>query len=363
MRTLLCALALGAARSQDVCISTNCDDGVCTFTATVDAFAGPHGGYYKFAECGDVANPTLGLERGVTYEFAQGDASNWYHPLGFAYFPDGAHEGADELEPGVSRGGSACADDLTCQAPMYYKNGRYVGGAYDGVAGVGGEDFGLDAYEPEFFYPRGEWADENYAVRLTLTDESYEKDVFYFCHIHAGMSGRIKVMDADGSYAAADKPALPAGYHKAPSAYDEMCGTSGLDAYEASDGVCTDVFVCDGGGALARGSFGDCLRSMDCAMEANMRTTLSDDPIATFMHQMIPHHDNAINMAKLLLKQETLVETEDEDEEEQDEEEQDEEEQDEEEQDEEEQDEEEARRPRFRVLARACVRPQRPPAG
>ena len=229
---------------------------------------------------------------------------------------------------------------------------------------------GLDAYEPEFFYPRGEWADETYAVRLTLTDESYEKDVFYFCHIHAGMSGRIKVMDADGSYAAADEPALPADYHKAPSAYDEMCGTSGLDAYEASDGVCTDVFVCGGGGALARGSFGDCLRSMDCAMEANMRTTLSDDPIATFMHQMIPHHDNAINMAKLLLKQETLVETEDEDEDEEDEdEEEDEEDEDEEDdeededEDEEDQDEEEARRPRFRVLARARVRPQRSPAG
>eukprot|EP00955_Chlamydomonas_euryale_P084852 364013-Chlamydomonas_euryale.AAC.8 len=23
---------------------------------------------------------------------------NWYHPLGFAYYPDGAHEGVDEVE-------------------------------------------------------------------------------------------------------------------------------------------------------------------------------------------------------------------------------------------------------------------------
>jgi len=34
-------------------------------------------------------------------------------------------------------------------------------------------------------------------------------------------------------------------------------------------------------------------------------TTPDSNIIVTFMQQMIPHHQNAVNMAKLLLKQET----------------------------------------------------------
>ena len=36
--------------------------------------------------------------------FDQLDPSNWFHPLGFAYHPDGAHDGVDELEEGVGNG-------------------------------------------------------------------------------------------------------------------------------------------------------------------------------------------------------------------------------------------------------------------
>merc|ERR1712134_182284 len=44
----------------------------------------------------------------------------------------------------------------------------------------------------------------------------------------------------------------------------------------------------------------------NCEMKTNMHSyTTADhsDKIAVFMQQMIPHHKNAINMAKLLLKQ------------------------------------------------------------
>jgi hypothetical protein len=38
----------------------------------------------------------------------QSDPSNYYHPMGFAYYPDGAHDGKIELEPTVSwRDGAA----------------------------------------------------------------------------------------------------------------------------------------------------------------------------------------------------------------------------------------------------------------
>ena len=43
-----------------------------------------------------------GVEKGVTYRFVQSDETNYYHPLGLAYYPDGAHDDVDELEPGVS---------------------------------------------------------------------------------------------------------------------------------------------------------------------------------------------------------------------------------------------------------------------
>ena len=35
------------------------------------------------------SSPVLELRRGVTYTFVQHDVTNWMHPLGFAYYPDG----------------------------------------------------------------------------------------------------------------------------------------------------------------------------------------------------------------------------------------------------------------------------------
>ena len=174
----------------------------CKYTATIDPFAGPTG-YFKFDECGDVANPVIAMKQGSTYVFDQADGSNWYHPLGMAYFPDGAHTGVDELEPGIAQtgGSTTCAAGNTCQAPMYYKNGVFTGTTYDNTAAtpVGGDDFGLDVYEPEFFYPKDQWSENLYFVALTVTDTTYAKDLFYFCHIHAGMSGVIKVLDSSGA--------------------------------------------------------------------------------------------------------------------------------------------------------------------
>jgi len=46
-----------------------------------------YAGYFRFEECGDAVNPTLGMEIGQTYTFLQKDITNYFHPLGFAYFP------------------------------------------------------------------------------------------------------------------------------------------------------------------------------------------------------------------------------------------------------------------------------------
>jgi hypothetical protein len=135
-------------------------------------------GYFTFEECGDVKNPTIGIEYGVPYRFIQKDRSNWFHPMGFAYFPDGAHEDLDELEPGVTQTGSNCVADNTCPTPLYFRDGVFLGNPFDK------SDFGLDLYEPEFFLGITTWtANGEYSVMLTFDDEAYTNDIFYFCHV------------------------------------------------------------------------------------------------------------------------------------------------------------------------------------
>merc|ERR1719471_1529137 len=73
---------------------------VCTFTANINIHAGELG-YYSFEECGDEHNPTLEMKIGTTYMFDQSHKTNHMHPLGFAYYPGGAHNDKDELEPGI----------------------------------------------------------------------------------------------------------------------------------------------------------------------------------------------------------------------------------------------------------------------
>ena len=82
-----------------------------------------------------------------------------YHPLGFAYYPDGAHADADELEPAVVPPGSSstCDTDMTCPAPMYFIEGEYQG-TYSNIADLqevstNEDNFGLDEYEPLFLHP------------------------------------------------------------------------------------------------------------------------------------------------------------------------------------------------------------------
>eukprot|EP00965_Chrysotila_dentata_P221227 6192269-Pleurochrysis_carterae.AAC.2 len=111
-------------------------------------------GAYEVEGC-DGVSPTLQLQAGVEYTFDQFDISNWYHPIGFAYEPGGAHNSCGDLEecPEVEEG------------LQYY---------IDGVAMTDDESgFGLDAYEPIFFYPREAWADrcgaQGCSAKLTLS--------------------------------------------------------------------------------------------------------------------------------------------------------------------------------------------------
>jgi len=261
-----------------------------TLIVSVDVFASETG-YYVFEnvdENGDLLypgpSPDLHVNIGETIVFDQGAGSNWYHPVGFAYYPDGAH--------GETWGGEERAE-VEGAGELIYKK--------DGVAMECGDDTGdtaLDCYEPEFFYPRDVWKDSgDYSAELTITDDVADASIggviYYFCHIHSKMSGKIII---DDIYNPAEE--MPLYDLDVKTTADTVCGTAGLyDSFLSWK----ETFVC---GELDT-TFEKCLQTMDYKMSAEMTTfssPYSDDPIALFCEQMIPHHTNAVNMAKAVLK-------------------------------------------------------------
>ena len=160
----------------------------------------------------------------------------------------------------------------------------------------------------QFFYPRAIWRESKYGVSLKVTQSVAEASnggvLYYFCHIHSKMSGKIQIMNTDGSgkytNIKAEKELYPVG---TISAFDEICGTVGISEYATGQSLgCEAVFL----SGTIDSPFERCLNALDCKMSRTMRVLGHDvhtSAIATFMQQMIPHHHNAIGMAKLLLKQ------------------------------------------------------------
>ena len=164
----------------------------------------------------------------------------------------------------------------------------------------------------QFFYPLGAWKGKTYTAELTITqavaDRSHGGVIYYFCHIHSKMSGKIQIMSPDGTpytNAKAEK-SLYSPVVRGP--IDVACGTTGVADYtDGQKSNCSGSFLCGDLNAVRQSGprFGQCLQGVDCAMNAGMFGESTPDhhsPLVTFMEQMIPHHLNAINMAKLLLK-------------------------------------------------------------
>lgn len=150
-------------------------------------------------------------------------------------------------------------------------------------------------------YSLAEWtAYGTFSVELNY-DMDYDQDLFYFCHIHHFMSGRIKLLVNDMPIQAANLPHGPNKYNRpAPSDYDKSCGTYGLEEFRLPHPECPSKFVCD-----KSSDFAGCIDTMNCFMMVGMTTYAdggNDGDVALFNHQMIPHHLNAVNMAKSLLK-------------------------------------------------------------
>lgn len=266
-------------------------------------------GEYEVEGC-EGTSPTLTIIRGVTYTLIQENITNWMHPLGLAYYPDGAHgyEHFDEVPELEYPTPDTCKEeqfqcnpgDEVKQAPLY---------GIDGVFETfedwnNGETGGLDVYEPSFKVPQEQWSEHKYAVKFTVPLDSKTGELFYFCHIHSGMSGMIRVVDSLDYKE--DKNELvqkfnPDIYYSQHTDFDQTCGTSGVAKFHhAKDFYCPNMnFLCDNNHNPV---FSMCMEAIDCKMNSEMRVEEHPNPLVVFMHQMIPHHKNAVNMARIALK-------------------------------------------------------------
>eukprot|EP00804_Cyclotella_cryptica_P003111 CCRYP_006098-RA/>CCRYP_006098-RA protein AED:0.03 eAED:0.03 QI:72/1/1/1/0.5/0.66/3/228/934 len=268
--------AMSDSSAGGICkITCSSDSDVCDIYVHVNLFATVLGAF-TFDECGDQPYPTIGLEIGKTYRFIQKELNNYYHPLGFAYFADGAHANKKEVEDQY----------------LKYK--------------INNEEVGLDNYEPKFFYSPKEWGGfGTFNVEFTVP-ENHGEDLFYFCHIHEFMSGRIKLLQNGEPVSYKNVPEIPYKQEFQDSSFDKSCGTMHLGDFQLPHPECPHKFVCNGSD---ENHFAQCLEAMNCAMMVGMTTYVfdkNDGDVALFNHQMIPHHENAVNMAKALMHEDVL---------------------------------------------------------
>jgi len=255
-----------------------------TFHFKLDFFTGETG--YYTVDGYDGVMPQLTLQLGQTYIFDQSDVSNWMHPLGIAFQPDGAH---DVLYPGSNGEGAPELPDASGTVGYTYL--YFI--KYPGHSEF--TEVTLDDYEPLFFYPLADWAAHEFRIELTITEATVATSLVYFCHIHNKMSGLLLIDGGTG-------PSVQNLYSPhVPSAFDASCGTHMAEQYGAATGAfCPEmVFLC----GTASDAFSDCMTAIDCKMNYEMSiSNIEENPVVTFMHQMIPHHQNAVNMARILLK-------------------------------------------------------------
>ena len=189
------------------------DDTAHTFHMRVDLFTGENG--YFEAVGRDGHSPVLELNVGETYFFDQTHHTNWMHPLGFAYFPDGHH--------GRTWGGEP-REEISDYSALQYKTNNAKAKRI-----VSSEimEFDAKAYDSAFMHPKQEWLQKKHGVQLTITDAIAAKAaeqgcvLYYYSRFHSKTSGKIKLA---GCSASADEPADEYAPYE-PKDFDATCGT------------------------------------------------------------------------------------------------------------------------------------------
>ena len=103
----------------------------------------------------------------------------------------------------------------------------------------------------QFFNPREAWKGKTYTAELTITQAVAERShggvIYYFCHIHSKMSGKIVIYNVDGSrYTPTTNPTELSLYSPVVlSTFDATCGTTAVVQYSDAQGgmACDERFV------------------------------------------------------------------------------------------------------------------------
>jgi plastocyanin len=262
-------------------------------------------GAYEITGCEGV-NPKLLIAAGQEYTFDQSHASNWYHPIGFAYIAGGAHTECVDGDGAMGECPELGGEDAGTTIQYYV----------DDVPVISDESgFGLDAYEPLFFNSQDHWGESAFKVTLNIPTSAPFTKIYYFCHIHAGMSAEIEITGSAGgnilnpavlgreteASALAIFDGIQAADQKSVSTHDQACGTYNTFAEDTKSSCKNSHFLCGDG---AGGAYETCLEAIDCKMHHDMAISVEAgaSKFATFARQMIPHHQNAVSMAKSLIK-------------------------------------------------------------
>jgi len=103
-----------------------------------------------------------------------------------------------------------------------------------------------EIYERRFLEPASIWtAYDEFSVQVGITEEMAE-NLFYYCLIHHGMEGQIKVLTSrtNGLEKEVDSTTTttPTTYEDDRSDFDKKCGTYGLGDFQLPNPLCPDRF-------------------------------------------------------------------------------------------------------------------------
>ena len=127
-----------------------CVPSATTFCFSHDIYSSDTGYYRVHGHVGQGGAPDLEVQVGQTYTFDQSEETNWFHSIGFAYYPDGAHTGRievlDDSTPGRAFGGHGdCAEALCEDGPCAdYCSGRSATPCAAGCDSFGSLQYKID---------------------------------------------------------------------------------------------------------------------------------------------------------------------------------------------------------------------------
>lgn len=164
-------------------------------------------------------------------------------------------------------------------------------------------EYDTQAYDSAFGHLKEDWLAKMHGAQLTITEDIAQEAaknggvIYYYSRSHSKTSGKIRIVGGAAPFGAELFEYTPS----TASTFDTLCGTYDTSPYRPELGVCAaqGTLLCD----TIDTPFESCMAALNCKMKTEMHVGAANAaPVTTFLQQMIPHHANAINMARVLLK-------------------------------------------------------------